>query len=101
MKPGTPLPWRVVERKNARGQELTPAIIGKRSYETSREWPIAVASAISKEETDGNAAYIAHSANAYPRLVAALHEIIGSGAASRHAKVGEAAFLLRDLGEMS
>jgi hypothetical protein len=68
MKPGSPLPWRVVERNNARGQPLTPAIVGKRSWGNS-ECPIAVASAISQAETDANAAYMVHAANAYPKLI--------------------------------
>ena len=67
-KKACPDPWRVVERKNSKGQELTPSIIGKRSWSGSREWPIAVASAISRDETDANAALIAALRNAWPAL---------------------------------
>lgn len=75
MKPGCPLPWRVVARSNVRAQALTPAIVGKRSYGT-REWPIAIVSAISERETDANAAYIVHACNAYPQLVEALRQVL-------------------------
>lgn len=64
----TPGPWRVVARKNARGQDLTPAVVGRRSWGGNREWPVAVASAISQDETDANARLIA----AAPQMLAAL-----------------------------
>lgn len=70
----TPGPWRVVARTNAKGQELTPAIVGKRSWGGSREWPIAVASAISKNETDANARLIAAAPELLTACEAALND---------------------------
>ena len=69
-KPATPLPWRVVERQNARGQALTPGIVGRRYKNVARDWPIAIASAITFEDTNANAAYIVEACNAYPQLIA-------------------------------
>lgn len=101
MKPGSVLPFRVVERKNARGQLLTPAIVGKWSWMSGdREAQIAVLTAISQAETDANAAYLVHAANAYPKLVALLQELeddVGTHAAST--KIPKIAALLDELGE--
>lgn len=48
-----------------------------------------------------NAAYIAHAANAYPKLVAALRRIDAtiSGSQAQAVQIGNAIALLRELGE--
>jgi hypothetical protein len=84
--PGTPLPWRVSPAKASEVQQA------------SGVWSIGTMG------TDGaaNAAYIAHCANAYPRLVEALKEAKADLAESDalQAAYFNADALLRELGEL-
>ena len=70
MKPGTALPWYTAKTGNHQG-----LVISERDGEN-----VAVT-----YNGDGDAAYIVHACNAYPRLVEALGELVGiqSAAADR------------------
>lgn len=68
-----PGPWRVVARKNARGQELTPCVVAPRTY-TSRPGPVAVLTAISHAETNANARLIAAAPDLLTACEAALND---------------------------
>jgi hypothetical protein len=70
-KPATPLPWIYdIERTPA-----TPICTADR-----REW---IASPFRRVGEEQDAAYIAHACNAYPRLVAALREVLAEHAGDR------------------
>lgn len=81
-KPATPLPWRSEER----GATIHRQVV------VSKGLVCQVARRAGQVE---NAAYIAHAANAYPKLVVALREI----ADGRDLPMHEARELLRNLGE--
>ena len=94
--PATPLPW-------AQNQVDPRCIMGKRNDRPDVEWSQVAASqprqAMHAHEAIADAAYIAHAANAYPRLVAELKRLcveiprmLGSNQTMKND-------LLRELGE--
>lgn len=88
-KPATPLPWET-------------------STNQHQQWDVCAADAgdmvadlMGCDGQEQNAAYIAHAANAYPRLVVALQRIVNDGDALRGDEIaGWAAETLRELGEV-
>ncbi len=91
-KPATPLPWTVEHGNHVIGgnQERSRVAVGSLSV---AEYRVA----------DQNAAYIAHAANAYPRLVEALRELAEASGRGIEACVNaeaRAESLLRELGEL-
>lgn len=90
--PATPLPWKTDEN-----DELPPAVIRDNEYGDG-------IAEVQGEQNDAD--YIAHAANAYPKLVEALRVIAdrppaddGEHAAEVNWIVATAAALLRELGE--
>lgn len=97
MKPATPLPWKVTAASPGRYPSYS---IGNESAF------VAQVSIMARGGSDKDARYLAHAANAYPQLVAALQGALGyvdyvanngNDDADRHAANVRA--LLRDLGE--
>lgn len=93
-KPATPLPWESSRNSSnphngsgwrdvlSTGAEFSPCYVG--------------------EGIEADAAYIAHAANAYPRLVEALrslHDAYGKDSKSKAAALVGTRHLLRELGE--
>lgn len=77
--PATPLPWRLFESGHLRtGLTLevsppSPARLGERPAVVA--WPGFDGSDMPAKDQLGNARYLVHAANAYPKLVAALYEM--------------------------
>lgn len=76
MKPATALPWTVTPDPEAHDGEMD--IVSAQGCPASEHWFIASTYGIDDEGDDSrrNAAYIAHAANAYPKLVEALRVAI-------------------------
>jgi hypothetical protein len=94
--PATPLPWNICSngkaaKNHAFGEANCPTVVGE-VY--GRGYPIGRGSSPGSLR---DADYIAHSANAYPRLVEALKVVTDKW---HPLAVGEARDLLRDLGEL-
>lgn len=93
MKPATPLPWKV--------SGLGYLSDGKKVLARTESAPTQYQQRIDLCMED--AAYIAHAANAYPRLVEALRQMVGAMHQmdkGHHGDVLAAAALLRELGEL-
>jgi hypothetical protein len=80
--PATKLPWDLNKEGNIVGDSLIVAKMDRGHF----------------MDREGDAAYIAHAANAYPKLVEALRNAIRSDKFKAIAEM-EAAALLRELGE--
>ncbi len=97
-QPATPLPWRTERERDGVRQ-----IKGKSPYFVARvHGPFTVGdpAGVGYEGAEANAAYIAHAANAYPKLVRALENVaLAFGDGEREIAAKEAAVLLRELGE--
>lgn len=94
-QPATPLPWSLKHGNHV--------IAGEYEFDVAIAW--LTDSTPSSEKADANAAYIAHAANTYPRLIEALRqmlEIVGP-TPMRSSKDGNqfhaAKMLMRELGE--
>lgn len=106
--PATPLPWRVIEERGNR-----PAIYVNGPLRADRTADLnsrSIAKLYNLTGWQADAAYIAHAANAYPKLVEALLECVDAIEAADQPKsdlpewqrerVSNALALLRDLGEI-
>ena len=89
-KPATPLPWRD-EEGDAGGRHITADAKGDDAIACTYDESDFAAAA-------QDAAYIAHAANAYPKLVEALHDVLRQVKAyeGQHDRLRD---LLRELGE--
>lgn len=108
-EPATPLPWIAHDSNDGvPGLILPGAPVVAGGLVVARVWE-SLDPIIHVERATQNAAYIAHAANAYPRLVAALREAVAAAAmrsdsvksVDRHyAALDAANDVLRDLGEL-
>lgn len=87
--PATPLPWRATKKA------VMPKVFGPECglYRSSEQ--------VAAPGNEKDAAYIAHAANAYPKLIEALRHCIRVSPLRDTPADDEAEALLRDLGELA